>query len=258
MNKDKYTVTRSKLGLKVRDVWLNDTVYTDADIVYYLNSPTPMGTDHEPYHTLLVPLNLSEEELMRQCSKNTRSKIRFADRRDELQLHFGCEKHPEDLKQFQNDYTEFVEWKKIRNLEWSFVEALHAINAFSLTKITNHEGKVMSWHGYRVDVQRATLLYTMSTTFRESESEERNKIGRANRLLHFKDLLYFKELGVEHYDFGGWYAGEEDQELLRINQFKEGFGGTVQKDYLCRVYPTIKGKLFYRAKKLKQKLRSDG
>ncbi len=50
----------------------------------------------------------------------------------------------------------------------------------------------------------------------------RNAIGRGNRMLHWKDILAFKAEGKNVYDFGGWYAGQEDEALLRINQFKEG------------------------------------
>jgi len=39
-------------------------------------------------------------------------------------------------------------------------------------------------------------------------------------------MCTLKEAGVVTYDLGGWYSGHNDPEKLRINAFKEGFGGT--------------------------------
>jgi hypothetical protein len=44
-------------------------------------------------------------------------------------------------------------------------------------------------------------------------------------------MLRFRDEGLTIYDFGGWYPGKEDIELLRINRFKEGFGGRLACEY---------------------------
>jgi lipid II:glycine glycyltransferase (peptidoglycan interpeptide bridge formation enzyme) len=64
----------------------------------------------------------------------------------------------------------------------------------------------------------------------------------------------FKAQGVRWYDLGGWYHKADDEEKLRINRFKEGFGGQVAKNYLCVAYPTWKGKAVKLFKDVKRRL----
>jgi hypothetical protein len=68
-------------------------------------------------------------------------------------------------------------------------------------------------------------------------------IGRANRLHHWSDMLRFRGEGFGIYDFGGWYAGTQDETLLRINRFKERFGGELVVQYNCDQAITWKGAL---------------
>lgn len=49
-----------------------------------------------------------------------------------------------------------------------------------------------------------------------------NAIGRANKYLHWQDILYFKEKGMKSYDWGG--CGEEEA-VANISSFKRKFGG---------------------------------
>jgi hypothetical protein len=71
---------------------------------------------------------------------------------------------------------------------------------------------------------RCRLLFSASHFRGQGETALRSLIGRANRLLHWRDLVAFKQQGFNCYDWGGWHAGTEEV-LVRINQFKESFGG---------------------------------
>src|SRR5262249_37191050 len=90
-------------------------------------------------------------------------------------------------------------------------------------------GESLSMHSYLVDRdrKRALLLHTASLFRNADDKQKRNKIGMANRLLHYRDMLFFKEQGCDIYDFGGYAKDTQDQDLININQFKEGFGGTI-------------------------------
>ena len=59
-------------------------------------------------------------------------------------------------------------------------------------------------------------------------------------------MVRFKSAGISTYDFGGWYEGTTDHERLRINKFKEQFGGEIVKNYICEQALTLKGALFLR------------
>jgi hypothetical protein len=56
-------------------------------------------------------------------------------------------------------------------------------------------------------------------------------------------MLRFRDEGVGIYDFGGWYPGRENEILLRINRFKESFGGELVLRYDCDQARTWKGAL---------------
>jgi lipid II:glycine glycyltransferase (peptidoglycan interpeptide bridge formation enzyme) len=90
-------------------------------------------------------------------------------------------------------------------------------------------------HAYVVSDSTARL-HQSSSLFRVREDNEyKNLVGRANRLLHWEDMLYFKRKDVRWYDFGGWYGGEATsqsyREQLLIDQFKESFGGEKKREY---------------------------
>ena len=54
-------------------------------------------------------------------------------------------------------------------------------------------------------------------------------------------MLRLKEQGVQYFDFGGWYPGTEDIQLLGANAFKRGFGGEIVREYECEQILTLKG-----------------
>ena len=108
----------------------------------------------------------------------------------------------------------------------------------------------MVWHAYLRSNHRATLLYSASLFRKFDSSALRNKMGRANRFQHWQDIQRFKAEGVSVYDFGGWYEGNRDQERLRINRFKEEFGGEIVKNYICERALTVKAKVFLRVRRL--------
>ena len=94
----------------------------------------------------------------------------------------------------------------------------------------------MTWAAARVELCRST--------------GQPEQIGRANRFQHWQDIQRFKAEGVSIYDFGGWYEGDRDQERLRINKFKEEFGGEIVKNYICERALTAKAKVFLRVRRL--------
>jgi hypothetical protein len=54
--------------------------------------------------------------------------------------------------------------------------------------------------------------------------------------------LRYKEEGLKIFDFGGWYQGP-DPDMLKINEFKRGFGGQVLHEFECEQTLTLKGKV---------------
>jgi lipid II:glycine glycyltransferase (peptidoglycan interpeptide bridge formation enzyme) len=79
-------------------------------------------------------------------------------------------------------------------------------------------------------------------------------IGRANRLLHWDDICFFKNNGFLIYDMGGYSMDKDNEELQAINKFKEGFGGEIIKEYKSQIPQTFKGSIFLLCKKILGKI----
>ena len=56
-------------------------------------------------------------------------------------------------------------------------------------------------------------------------------------------MLRYKAAGIPLFDFGGWYHGRDDDELLRVNAFKEEFGGHVVREFHCAVPASVRGRI---------------
>ncbi len=96
------------------------------------------------------------------------------------------------------------------------------------------------FHSYIKNGQNARLLHSCSE-FRVSDKGMRNFIGRANKYLHWTDMLYLKSEGVTNYDWGGIHSFEEPN---GIDKFKMAFGGERKEYYNLWVYKSLKAKIY--------------
>ena len=102
------------------------------------------------------------------------------------------------------------------------------------------QDNILVYHANYCDDGRVTGLESISLFRQHEDSTIRNMIGRANRYLVWSDILRYQEQGLKLFDFGGWYQGT-DQAMLKINEFKSGFGGQVLQEYQCEQILTFKG-----------------
>lgn len=181
------------------------------------------GFHRMDFHTIVVELSDSEDMLLGNCGKNTRYKINRARREG---VCFALEKN---LQNFATFFNTFAQQKSLTNLQEAQIDALAP--HLHVTK-AQLDGEVLVMHSYLIDTitRRARLLHSASHFRQENETISRNLIGRANRFLHFEDILYFKNLGYKIYDFGGYAINTMQKELQQINKFKEGFGRTIIKE----------------------------
>ena len=63
-------------------------------------------------------------------------------------------------------------------------------------------------------------------------------------------MLRLKEQGVRYFDFGGWYPGTDDIQLLGANAFKKSLGGQIVREFECEQIVTLKGWLLLTAARL--------
>lgn len=99
------------------------------------------------------------------------------------------------------------------------------------TTIYHPEHGCVAAHLYIYDRQeKKVLLLINASDFRSyQEKEVQSEIGLANKLLFHSDFLYFKEMGAEVFDMGGYTQATKN--------FKKFFGGKIVKTYNYEPYP---------------------
>lgn len=228
--------------LRYCEVWFDELLDTTADIVIWRQRGEAMPSVRcEPFHTLLVDLTQPQDALLAAIHKDTRYEIRRAEKSDGVVAEHYLQP-AELLEAFQTFYNAFAQQKRLPLLDPVSLQRACRAGHLVLSRIMR-EDEPMLWHAYYCASGRARLLYSASL-FRDQDSSQRNLIGRANRYLHWRDMLAFKAAGFHTYDLGGWSPPESgDAEKLRINQFKEEFGGKLTVEFNC-VYPaSIKGRV---------------
>ena len=171
------------------------------------------------FSTLHTDLKEDEDSLFAKIAKNTKYKINRA-------IKEGVKTETTDLCEFLPFFNTFAPTKHLKPLSFRNLQAYHSPIVF--TKATRDED-VFAMHAYIIDdVQtqpsRARLLYS-ATVDRTKSDLDLNLIGRANRLLHWQDMLLFKQRGICIYDWGGICGDENNPDTAGIDAFKMAYGG---------------------------------
>jgi len=175
------------------------------------------GFRREPFSTLIVELDADAEMLLAACGRNTRYKVQRAAREGAIASNEA------DWQRFVAFYNAFAKHKGLATLD-----GRSAPNQAGAVRKVTQEGVELVMHSYLIDrdIGRARLLHSASLLHGLAENASRAAVGRANRFLHYDDMLYFRRLGLRMYDFGGYALDiAAGGELEGINRFKQGFGG---------------------------------
>jgi len=243
-----------KKFLGIVEYWNNEKPDAPAvDLIRCFQQPHPIeGMICREFFTILLDINRDDEEIFGGIKRDTRYEIRRATSKDGLSCDYFDGMDSEAFQRFCDYYDEFANQKAQPKLNRAWLSLLAESGALTLSRVNDasEERETLVWHAYHRSNVRATLLYSASLFREHDDSARRNMIGRANRFLHWQDILRFKAAGVSVYDFGGWYEGTTNRERLSINHFKEEFGGEIVKNYICERAITIKAKLFLRLRRL--------
>ena len=235
------------------EVWFDDEPGDtgSSDWIRYNQRPDPVpGADCKEFYTYVIDLTPSREQLLARFDKDTAYKIRRARDRDKIICECCDPSDPAVISRFEEMYNPFAALKGLRPLDRARVDSMAAVGALDLSVAKDSEGNALVYHANYRDQHRATELYLPSLYRQLSDSAARNAIGRANRYLVWSDIIRYKEQGLRCFDFGGWYPGTSDQALLKINEFKRGFGGRVIREYRCEQILTLKGWLVLQVARL--------
>lgn len=163
--------------------------------------------------------------------------------RDALSFEHITAPKNEDILAFIAFFNPFAIEKRIELCREDKVKAYNEQNnSLIISNVYHQDGRKLASHLYIVDGVRATMLYSCSGRFIETDVPPL-QVGRANRYLHWQDILFFKKQNYQVYDFLGLSIDKNDKAQQNINNFKKGFGGREEIGYQSFIPQTKKGQL---------------
>jgi lipid II:glycine glycyltransferase (peptidoglycan interpeptide bridge formation enzyme) len=231
-------------GAVYGELWFEEDPPADSgvDIFLYFQRKTPFARRRcTEFLSLVTDLSVEEEAIKADFGKDCRYKIRRAESKDGLHMEFFAEPKSR-LDEFRAFYDAFAKQKSLESSDHQWLVSACNAHQLALSLATRHD-EALVWHAYVICGKTARLQYTGSY-FRNRENEYRALVGRANRWLHWQDMLRFKEIGMTRYDWGGLFEDESVPERAGINQFKKDFGGRQERTYNCTVPVTFTGRVW--------------
>ena len=241
-------------NITAQEIWFQEEIAnTKADIVFYFQMKDYVQGANK-FTTLLIDLKQEEEAIQKNFAKTVRNEINRAIIKDNLSVNiYDKSINNEIVTEFHKICNNFNLERNKPPVKIQDTNNFIKNNQLIITNVSCNL-EVLVWHTY-IKKDNRIRLKTSNSAFLNLDNEKKNLIGRANKLLHWEDMKYFKSQGYQLYDFGGWYDGDSDQKLLGINKFKESFGGYKEESYNYTRAITLKGKLYLFLSNLKSKLR---
>lgn len=240
-------ISKKSKGVPVIDCWYAEHALAMNGVIRYQQAQKPIGAQPEKFETLLSDLKEDEETILSHYSKNCRYEVRRAPKEGIVcAVKCGKEITEQDILIFTDFFEQFWASKGISYHEKEKCRAMMrqyaGAGAMALTTASLND-KLLVYHTYVMDGQRVRL-YQSASQFRTDESITTKIVGFANRYLHYQDMLFFKNMGKEQYDWGG--AGKTG-EVESITKFKESFGGEPAVFYNGEEVRGVAAKLYHAA-----------
>lgn len=202
----------------------------------------PLVTGSIKQESLFSDLYMSDSQLLSLMTKTIRNEINRAERENvEVEYYSNESDCFEVLNAFSKMYREMYEQKGLKGIELPVKELSGYIKAKQLLiSCAKIDGKPIVFHSYVYGDRNSRLLHSCSE-FRTEDNATRNAIGRANKYLHWRDMLYLKNNAVMNYDWGGVSSLSNPN---GIDQFKLSFGATPLVYFNFTIPLTIKYKVY--------------
>jgi hypothetical protein len=227
-------IPRTKYGLHFHDVFFAANPQTSRKqfhLAHFSQAAQPFA-GLEPCATKVVDLRVDEGSLFTALSNNTRYKIRRAEREGVIPL-LNSDPSELDITLFCEHYDTFAQFKRLPPSNRNKLRGLKNASSLILASASDAVGTTIVGHAYIADRElgRIRLLYSGSHFRSSQDTEERNRIGRANRLLHWHVIHTARSCGFQSYDLGGFPMTEKDPDKNAIARFKNEFGGAIVREY---------------------------
>ena len=218
-----------------------DRAGVDVHEVFHVLEPLE-GYRCLEFYTIEFDLSASEDALFSKVRPEARRQIRRCGESGEVvyEHFFPCE--TAQVARFFAAYDDLAARKGLAAIDRELTAEYARAGLLDLSLVRTTDGRELAWHANFRTPQRARQLHSIAF-FREDKAE-RQMVGRAHRFQTWRDILAFKEAGIPVFDLGGWYNGKTDTELLKVNEFKEEFGGSIARRYICERGLTLRGRVY--------------
>lgn len=202
----------------------------------------------ELQRTCITDLTKSDEEMFSLVSKSIRNHINRS-KRENVQITV-YEKEA-DILSVLDDFAEMYHGMFLekgmpeRYLDVPSLEAYAKQGALVVTAAAI-DGQIVKFNAHIHNGVLARGLYGCSQ-FRAVDKEISNAIGRAGEYLDWMDMLYFKQLGIKEYDWGGISSFENPN---GIDKYKMKFGVEFREYYTITCRVSLRAKAIYQVKRL--------
>jgi hypothetical protein len=238
------------------DVWFDETWSAEGgDLILFYHWTEPVNPSAQAeVHSLEINLTQPEDAIFKGFTASTRNQINRATK--EGVVFDSWTAPPEGI--IDEFFSFFRDFTRERGLEESgtgaeWMRRYAAQEGILLTRASSADGKTLVWHSYYRNARWVRQLQSISFFSGSDDKEQRNAVARANRFLHWMDMLECRRVGIAHFDFGGFYSGNSDEKLLRVNAFKQEFGGIKTVRYHSILPVSWKGKSLLKIRQLRGK-----
>jgi hypothetical protein len=244
--------------LRRGEVWFdNEPTGERVDWIFYRNrSKPPRRAKSRPFYNRLIDLSKTSEQLLSEMESRTVAKIEAAGNEDKISCEWKTITNATQLEEVEGMWNQSIDakrrWGKF-NGEW-LGEMIRA-SALELSVAREPSGALVVSGCLFRDKYRVQQLMIVSPPQTAPTPAVRARTNRASCYLLWNTLVRLKEQGVRHFDFGGWYPGTEDIQLLGSNAFKKSFGGEVICEYECEQIVSLKGWAMLTAARLMERAR---
>ena len=195
-----------------------------------------------PFYTFNVNLMEDIQIIWKKINKDFRYQIKRAENKDKISDTIIDNPSTRDIDIFIEFFNKFAKVRSLKkankNKLYIFLKQNQLKIAYAHTQDDNFN--ILSGHCYVHDEKRIRLYHSASNV--NVKILNKNLVGRANKLLHWKVISKFKKRGFHLYDFGGI---NQPKDFNGIDKFKSHFHGEMVTEFSGLIPLSIKAKFVF-------------
>lgn len=249
LTKNKQMYIYKKYIFATKEEFLDNKVQADIVEAFYCDivPDFPFPTFSTKTYSAITNLNRDIDDIRGDFTKTIRNEILRAEKEavsvtvfssnDILANKTICDLLHNRYLQFchDNNYESIIE-----NFKIDEIKELSKTNNTVVTKALFDSGEV--YHVYYCNEENTMLAFSFSVFI--GSINDKSSQGRANKYLHYRDMEYFSNKGLNIYDWGGLFDPENPN---GIDRFKLSFGSKPRDAYKIFRANSLKGKMLLMA-----------